>query len=145
MTKHLFRKAVLAILVNDQGKILIGSSPRDGGYKLPQGGLEPGEDPISGVKRELLEELALAISDRDIDVLHRETVQYLYPPEDPYYIYKGQRLHVVKIKFRSKEKLLPQDDEFDLLHWIDPSELTSFDVGFRKEAYIKALLLCNLL
>ena len=98
MTKHVFRKAVLAILVNDQGKILIGSSPRDGGYKLPQGGLEPGEDPLTGVKRELYEELALEINDRDIELIHQETVQYLYPPEDPYYIFKGQRLHVIKIK-----------------------------------------------
>lgn len=145
MTKHLFRKAVLAILVNDQGKILIGSSPRDGGYKLPQGGLDPGEDPISGVKRELLEELALAISDRDIEVLHRETVQYLYPPEDPYYIYKGQRLHVFKINYSGNEQVVPQDDEFDKLYWIDPKELDNFDVGFRLEAYKRALYLCELL
>lgn len=145
MTKHQFRKAVLAILVNDQGKILIGSSPRDGGYKLPQGGLEPGEDALTGVKRELYEELALAISDRDIEFLHRETVQYLYPPEDPYYIYKGQRLHVVKINYQGTENLFPQDDEFDRLYWIYPKELSSFDVGFRLEAYCRALTLCKLL
>ena len=144
MTKHLFRKAVLAILVNNQGKILIGSSPRDGGYKLPQGGLEPGEDPLTGVKRELLEELALVITDRDIELLHRETVQYLYPPEDPYYIFKGQQLHVFKINYRGSEHLIPQDDEFDQLYWIDPKELDNFDVGFRLEAYSKALALCSL-
>ncbi len=145
MTKHVFRKAVLAILVNKQGKILIGSSPRDGGYKLPQGGLEPGEDPLTGVKRELFEELALDISDDDIEFIHRETVQYLYPPEDPYYIFKGQRLHVIKINYRGPAELSPQDDEFDLLHWIYPKELSSFDVGFRRKAYQLALRKCNLL
>ena len=145
MTKQVFRTAVLAILVNKRGEILIGSSPRDGGYKLPQGGLEPGEDPLTGVKRELLEELALEISDGDIEFIHQETVQYLYPPEDPYYIFKGQRLHVIKINYTKTEQLLPQDDEFDLLHWIDPRKLSAFDVGFREKAYLRALELCSLI
>ena len=145
MTKHVFRKAVLAILVNKQGKILIGSSPRDGGYKLPQGGLEPGEDPLTGVKRELYEELALEVTDTDIEFIHQETVHYLYPPEDPYYIFKGQRLHVIKINYTASKPLSPQDDEFEVLEWIHPQELASFDVGFRLEAYQKALYLCELL
>ena len=49
------RKAVMAVIVNDDSTILIGSSPRDGGYKFPQGGLEPNEDIITGIKRELKE------------------------------------------------------------------------------------------
>ena len=57
MTKKAFRIAAMAVIVNDRNQILIGSSPRDGGYKFPQGGLEPNEDAISGIKRELNEEL----------------------------------------------------------------------------------------
>ncbi|MEZ4841188.1 MAG: hypothetical protein R2821_06665 [Flavobacteriaceae bacterium] len=41
---------MMAVLVNTENKVLIGSSPRDGGYKFPQGGLEPDEDIIGGLK-----------------------------------------------------------------------------------------------
>jgi len=140
-----FRIAVLAILVNNEGKVLIGSSPRDGGYKFPQGGLLKNENALTGVKRELKEELGISITDDDIESLYDEKVRYLYPPEDPYYIYKGQELFVVKIQYNTSMQLIPQDDEFEELHWINPSELTSFDVRFRLKAYIRALELCDLL
>ncbi|NNC70063.1 MAG: NUDIX hydrolase [Flavobacteriaceae bacterium] len=145
MTKKSFRIAALAIVINQEGKILIGSSPRDGGYKFPQGGLDPDEDVFSGIKRELLEELGIIIDDSDIEIIFEEKVRYTYPPEDPYYIYKGQELSVVKIQYKNSWQLIPQDDEFDELLWIQPHELQRFDVGFRIKAYIKALEMCELL
>ena len=47
----------MAVLINNQGEILIGYSPRDKSYKFPQGGIEQGEDIISTIQRELYEEL----------------------------------------------------------------------------------------
>lgn len=145
MTKDTFRIAVMAVIVNEQNQVLIGSSPRDGGYKFPQGGLDPGEDVLTGVKRELNEELGIQLQDSHIDYLCKETVEYMYPPEDPYYIYKGQRLSVVRISYHNSMKLSPQDDEFEELLWINPNELRGFDVGFRMKAYVRALKLCRLL
>ena len=145
MTKHTFRIAVLAIIVNEDNKILIGSSPRDGGFKFPQGGLDLNEDAITGIKRELNEELGITLNDADIDYVHSKKVQYLYPPEDPYFVYKGQELSVVKIKHNNSWELIPQDDEFEELCWIHPNELKNFNVGFRLKAYTKALELCQLL
>jgi len=145
MTKKTFRIAAMAILVNDMNQVLIGSSPRDGGFKFPQGGLEPKEDPLSGIKRELNEELGLTILDKDILQSYSEKVQYLYPPEDPYYIYKGQQLSVFKVQYNTSMTLVPQDDEFEELVWIHPKELKTFDVGFRRSAYERALELCELL
>ncbi len=145
MTKKTFRIAAMAVIVNDQNNVLIGSSPRDGGFKFPQGGLESNEDPLTGIKRELKEELGVSISDKDILKVISEKVQYLYPPEDPYFIYKGQRLSVIKVRYNTSMKLIPQDDEFEELCWIQPKELKNYDVGFRLEAYLKALELCDLL
>ena len=145
MTKDTFRIAVLAILINKDNKILIGSSPRDGGYKFPQGGLDQGESIISGVKRELNEELGISVSENDIEIIFEEKVRYFYPPEDPYFIYKGQELSVVKINYNDSWKLIPQDDEFEELYWIKPRELRNFDVQFRQKAYTRALELCRLL
>lgn len=145
MTKGLFRIAAMAVIVNNKNQVLIGSSPRDGGFKFPQGGLEPNEDAITGIKRELNEELGISITDHDILLFSSEKVQYLYPPEDPYYIYKGQQLSVIKIQYNTSMQLIPQDDEFDELLWIKPIDLPKYNTNFRLKAYIKALELCELL
>ncbi len=139
------RKAVMAVLINNDGKILIGSSPRDGGYKFPQGGLDSGEDIITGIKRELNEELGISITDADIIYIASEKVMYYYPTNDPYYIYRAQELSIVKIQYNASMQLIPQDDEFDELYWIHPEDLPKYNVQFRLEAYIKALELSKLL
>ena len=120
------RKAVMAVIVNDDSRILIGSSPRDGGYKFPQGGLEPNEDIITGIKRELKEELALTITDTDIVQSYSEKVRYAYPNEDRY-IFLSQELSIVKIQYKKDMQLLPQDEEFDNLLWISPKDLCPQD------------------
>ena len=145
MTKDTFRIAVVAVIINERNQVLIGSSPRDGGYKFPQGGLDPGEDALTGLLRELHEELGLRLSSRDIDTIFDEKVSYTYPPEDPYYIFRGQELSVAKIQYQDAWELIPQDDEFEELLWIQPEELVNFDVGFRIRAYQRALELCKLL
>jgi len=145
MTKDLFRIAVMAVIVNKKDQVLIGSSPRDGGFKFPQGGLEPNEDTITGIKRELNEELGIVITDDDILFFSNDKVEYLYPPEDPYYIYKGQQLSVIKIQYNTSMLLIPQDDEFDELHWINPHDLHNYNTNFRFKAYQRALEICGLL
>ena len=142
--KQEVRKAVMAVIVN-QDKVLIGSSPRDGGYKFPQGGLEIGENFISGIIRELKEELDLDITEKDILQSYTEKVSYIYPDEDQY-IFKRQELNIVKVQYLAhKMRLKTQDDEFDKLHWIYPSELKNYNTYFRADAYKKALEICGLL
>ena len=142
--KQEVRKAVMAVFINN-GKVLIGSSPRDGGYKFPQGGLEVGEDFINGIIRELKEELDLDITEKDILQSYTEKVSYIYPDEDRY-IFKRQELNIVKVQYLAhKMRLNPQDDEFDKLHWIYPSELKNYNTYFRADAYRKALEICGLL
>lgn len=138
------RKAVMAVIVNNDYNVLIGSSPRDGGYKFPQGGLEPHEDVIAGMKRELKEELSVRVTDNDIIKSYSQKVAYTYPDDD-YYIYERQELNIVKIKYNDKMQLIPQDDEFDKLLWIVPSDLPKYNTYFRAEAYNLALKICGLL
>lgn len=141
--KQEVRKAVMAVIVNDENKVLIGSSPRDGGYKFPQGGLDENEDFISGIKRELKEELDLTITDNDVIMAYPEKVGYLYPDEDRY-IFKRQELNIVKVRFNATMKLMPQDDEFQDLIWISPKDLPKYNTYFRAKAYQKALEICGL-
>ncbi len=137
-----FRQAILTVLVNSEGKVLIGSSPRDKGYKFPQGGIDSGESPRETIFRELKEELDLDLFESDILFESKEKVSYLNTP-DKYY--KGQEMIVFKVKYRENMKLVPQDDEFGELIWIKPSDLNKYDTLHRFDAYKNALELCDLL
>lgn len=134
----------MAVMVNHKNEVLIGSSPRDGGYKFPQGGLDKDEYFIDGIIRELKEELAIDITEKDILESYAETVSYIYPNEDRY-IFKSQELNIVKVKFNHNMILIPQDDEFENLVWISPSDLPTYNTYFRAEAYLRALEICGLL
>lgn len=142
--KQEVRKAVMAVIVNNENKVLIGSSPRDGGFKFPQGGLDKNEHFIDGIIRELKEELAIDITEKDILQSYTQIVSYVYPDEERY-IFKRQELNIVKVKFTPRMCLIPQDDEFEDLVWISPSDLPAYNTYFRAEAYLKALQICGLL
>lgn len=140
----IYRQAVMAVIINEESKILIGYSPRDKSYKFPQGGLEDQEDLISGIKRELKEELNYHLRHDHILEVYQEKVRYPFPP-NCHPVFKGQELSIVKIKHRTEAETVPQDDEFDELIWISPQELTSYNYEYRSEAYQKALLICGLI
>lgn len=139
------RKATMAVIVNSENKFLIGSSPRDGGFKFPQGGLDEGETLFEGIKREVLEEIGLELLDSDVIDNFDEKVKYLYDKSNTVYKnYIGQEQSVFKINFRGDMVIVPQDDEFEELVWISIEEFDSFDFKHRKQAYFRALELCGL-
>ena len=140
------RQAVVAIISNEKNEVLIGNSPRDGGFKFPQGGLDPHETKIEGLIRELEEELGIIISEQDIITRFEETAIYIFPDElievRPF---RGQELHVFHVKHKEKFVYKPQDDEFDIMLWKRPQDILSMDLSFREPAYLKALKMCGLL
>lgn len=142
MTK-IYRQAVMAIIINSENKVLFGYSPRDISFKFPQGGLEENEDIISGIKRELLEELNYILENKYIIEIYKEKIRYSFPP-DVHPIFMGQELTIVKINHNRTSKIEPQDNEFDKLFWIKPREINKFDSVYRSKAYYRALEICDL-
>ena len=140
----IYRRAVMAVIVNDKKEILIGYSPRDKSYKFPQGGLIGDEDALTGIKRELLEELDYNLKDKDVLKIFEEKIHYPYPP-GVHPVFKGQELEIVLIRHNPKNKITPQDDEFDKMLWIKPEAVSNFDSNYRAKAYLKALEICKLL
>lgn len=135
-----YRQAVMAIILKPDGCFLIGSSPRDGGYKFPQGGLEINESPDNGLIREIKEELGLELSKEDILIRLEHTVKYPYPDHKPYaQIYSGQEMHVFAIKISESFFPVAQDNEFDQFHWITPEKMALFDFQYRRSAYDEAI------
>jgi 8-oxo-dGTP pyrophosphatase MutT (NUDIX family) len=140
----IFRQAVMAVIINEEGKVLIGYSPRDRSYKFPQGGLEPEEDLIGGIKRELREELDYHLDEQFILSIYEEKINYPFPP-DCHPVWMGQELSIVKIRFDHSANTIPQDDEFDELQWILPHELQNFNTEYRAQAYWRALEIAGLI
>ncbi|MGI9530030.1 NUDIX domain-containing protein [Lutimonas sp.] len=140
----IYRQAVMAVIVNEESKVLIGYSPRDKSYKFPQGGLEAKESLLQGIERELMEELDYQLFDDYILQVYDEKVRYPFPP-DCHPVYMGQELSIVKIKHRPEANVSPQDDEFDELLWILPEELETYNYEYRSDAYKQALFICGLL
>jgi len=139
----IFRKAVMAVIINDRNQILIGYSPRDKSFKFPQGGLEKNETIILGLQRELLEELNYILQHKFIIEAYTEKINYPFP-KNCHPIYKGQELRIVKIKHNANANIIPQDDEFEKMLWIDPKEITNYNTEYRSEAYYQALIICGL-
>jgi len=140
----IYRQAVMAVIINTDAKVLIGYSPRDKSFKFPQGGLEGKEDLITGIKRELLEELNYQLLDEQILEVYHEKVRYPFPP-DCHPIFMGQELSIVKIKHFAGAETVPQDDEFDQLEWIYPKDIGNYNYEYRSIAYQRALEICGLL
>ncbi len=134
----------MAIIVNDENKVLFGYSPRDISYKFPQGGLEKEEDIITGIKRELLEELDYHLENQYILEVCNEKIRYSFPP-DVHPVFMGQELSIVKIKHNPKSKIEPQDDEFSKIFWIKPKDINKYNSKYRSSAYYKAMIICNLI
>lgn len=140
----IYRQAAMAVIVNQEKKVLIGYSPRDKSYKFPQGGLEDDENILEGIQRELMEELGYVLKSEQIIRVCDEKVRYPFP-KDSHPIFIGQELHVVKINHYPEAMTVPQDDEFDELLWIPPHEIVKYNSEYRSQAYYRALQLCDLL
>lgn len=142
--RKIYRQAVMAVIVNEESKVLIGYSPRDKSYKFPQGGLEEKENLIQGIQRELKEELNYLLFHDYISEVYDEKVRYPFPP-DCHPVYMGQELSIVKIRHRPDAHVIPQDDEFDELIWIHPEDLGTYNYEYRSDAYREALTICGLI
>ena len=140
----IYRQAVVAIIINDENKVLFGYSPRDKSHKFPQGGLEEDETIIAGIQRELQEELDYILDTKFILEIFEEKIRYPFPPNS-HPIFKGQELSIVKIKHDPKVNTIPQDEEFDELLWIYPGELKNYNSEYRADAYLRALEICGLI
>lgn len=133
-----YRQAVLAIIKNKENKFLIGKSPRDGDYKLPQGGCD-NDIPEVAIKREMSEELGLKIDDNNIKEKLPFTVIYHFPEGSPMFPYTGQEMTVFVIELRNDQIPKPQDEEFEKLEWISLNEFYNYETSHRRDAYFKAL------
>ena len=145
------RTGVGIIVLNNQNKIFVGKRKDNPGdkWQMPQGGVDAGEDFISAMKRELLEETSI----KNIQIIKEiEKIYHYELPENLVGIiwkgkYRGQKQKWFITRFLGKESeinLKTKNAEFIDWKWIEPKFLPEVIVSFKKDLYINLLKEINL-
>ena len=140
------RTGVGIIVLNNNNRVFVGKRKDNPGdkWQMPQGGVDKGEDFITAMRRELIEETSI----KNIKILKEihNMYQYELPNNLVGIIWKG--------KFRGQRqkwfitKFLGKDDEINLdtphpefidWKWIDPQDLPEVIVDFKKKLYSNLL------
>lgn len=143
-----YRANVGAVLFNVAGQIFVArradlpnAEGAPGGWQLPQGGIDPDEDPRAAVLRELEEEIGTARA--HIIGEHDAWLSYELPPELVGVAlggrYRGQRQRWFALRFEGRDEDIRLDldphPEFDAWRWAELAELPRLAVPFKRAIY----------
>ena len=141
------RHGVGVIILNKKNEVFVGKrkdNPIDK-WQMPQGGIDDGEDYISAMKRELLEETSI----KSIEILKEIDGFFEYQlPNNLVGIiwkgkYKGQRQKWFLYKFKGTNKdinIHTEYPEFSDYKWVTKDFLVPNIVPFKKIIYEKLLI-----
>jgi putative (di)nucleoside polyphosphate hydrolase len=158
MTKHdglPYRPCVGVMLINPQGQVWVGrradheGEPEGKGtwWQMPQGGLDPGEDPEQAARRELAEETGV----RSVCFLARSKDWLYYDlPSELIGIawegrYRGQKQMWFAARFEGDESEIDlgpregHEQEFDAWRWVALRELPGLVVPFKRKVYVSLI------
>ena len=140
------RTGVGIIVLNKQNKIFVGKRKDNPGdkWQMPQGGVDKGEDYITAMRRELLEETSI----QNIEII--KEIEKIYQYELPKNLvgviwkgkYRGQKQKWFITRFLGEEKeinLNTKHAEFIDWKWIEPKFLPEVIVNFKKDLYLNLL------
>ena len=140
------RTGVGIIVLNNNNQVFVGKRKDNPGdkWQMPQGGVDKGEDFITAMRRELIEETSI----KNIKIL--KEIQNMYQYELPNNLvgiiwkgkFRGQRQKWFITRFLGKDdeiNLDTQHPEFIDWKWIDPQDLPEVIVDFKKELYLNLL------
>jgi putative (di)nucleoside polyphosphate hydrolase len=152
MTNKPYRPNVGVALFNSERKVLIARRFKDDGpeivlpgleWQMPQGGIDPDEDPREAVMREMWEETGI----RDATYLaETEWLTYEFPdydgPPHRFSQFRGQRQKWFALAFNGSEAEIDplatrndQPPEFDAWRWEHLDRVADVVVPFRREVY----------
>ena len=138
-----FRIGVGIIVLNNKNQVFVGKRKDNPGnnWQMPQGGINKGEDFISAMKRELMEETSI----KNIKIL--KELEHLYQYDLPKNLvgiiwkgkFRGQKQKWFITRFLGEDteiNLKTKHPEFIEWKWIEPEKLPEVIVYFKKEIYL---------
>ena len=145
----LYRPNVGAVLFDPRGLVLVARRadlPRDvadrTGWQLPQGGIDPGEEPRRAVLRELEEEIGT--DQADILAEHDAWLSYDFPPHvrglgGPKGAFRGQRQRWFALRFLGSDADIRFNThgtpEFDAFRWVELATVPTLAVAWKRPVY----------
>ncbi|WP_169566179.1 RNA pyrophosphohydrolase [Sneathiella limimaris] len=139
-----YRPCAGIMLINDQAQIFVGKriDMQSEHWQMPQGGIDPGEDPLEAAKRELLEEIGT-----DKAELVKEIPNWLTYDLPDHLIgkvwkgrYRGQKQRWFLFRFTGEDQdidLETEHPEFSEWKWTSKSDLVNQIVPFKRDIYIR--------
>ena len=137
------RIGVGVIVLNNKNQVFVGKRKDNPGnnWQMPQGGIDKGEDFISAMKRELMEETSI----KNIKIL--KELEHLYQYDLPKNLvgiiwkgkFRGQKQKWFITRFLGEDteiNLKTKHPEFIEWKWIEPEKLPEVIVSFKKEIYL---------
>ena len=140
------RTGVGIIVLNSNNHVFVGKrkdNPVDK-WQMPQGGVDSGEDFITAMKRELVEETSI----KSIQIIKelKNFYQYDLPKNLIGIIWKGkfrgqkQKWFIVRFLGQDNEiNIVTKNQEFIDWKWIEVDKLPEIIVDFKKNLYLKLL------
>ncbi|MGZ8313101.1 MAG: RNA pyrophosphohydrolase [Allosphingosinicella sp.] len=139
-----YRPAVGVMLINGARQVWVGQRLDSTleAWQMPQGGLDPGEEPLDGALRELEEETG--ISRGLIEVVTRAPQELTYDLPDDLIgkvwkkNWRGQRQTWFLARFLGEDQdvnIATPEPEFRAWKWAEPAELPALIVPFKKKLY----------
>ncbi|QUJ75914.1 RNA pyrophosphohydrolase [Sulfitobacter albidus] len=139
-----YRPCVGVMVANAQGAVFVGQrlDRNYDAWQMPQGGVDPGEDPRAAALRELEEETGIT---RDLVEVVAQTDDWL-PYELPHDLvpklwkgrFRGQEQKWFLLRFRGTDadvNIATADPEFAAWKWIDVDAMLEGIVPFKRETY----------
>lgn len=139
-----YRPAAGIMLLNRENKVFVAQRLDSTleAWQMPQGGLDDGEDTLEGALRELEEEIGIARE--HVEILARSPGELFYDLPDDLIgkLWKGKWRGQRQTWFLAR--LIAGDDQINLAtaepefrawKWVDPSELPSIIVPFKRKLY----------
>jgi putative (di)nucleoside polyphosphate hydrolase len=143
-----YRPCAGVMLLNRDGKVFVGQRLDSvlEAWQMPQGGIDPGEDPLEAAYRELWEETGVTRAHVELIATAPDELAYDLPDDLVAKVWKGkwrgQRQRWFLFRFLGEDgdvNIATAEPEFRAWRWADPADLPELIVPFKRELYAQLL------